>query len=167
MLYIYSATLGRNILANIYELECKKTSPKKADKIGELLILENIIEELTIYDGEILFTFKAKHLDDWAKIFKLKTSGANISPLSAKNLPKSDYVIDKKDEEAYNNLFINLDKTQKMQIAKRATATVTSKFTKKQRAEMKQLCMKPKQYIHYIDKWDKLMDEVKKEIENV
>ena len=165
--YIFSNTLGRNILANIYEKECNKTSPKKMDKIGELLISENIIEEITIYDGEILFTFKAKHLDDWAKIFKLKTSGANISPLSTKNLPKSNYIINKNDEKEYDKLFDNLDKTQKMQVAKRATATITSKFTKKQRAEMKQLCMKPKQYIHYIGKWDKLIDEVKKEIKNV
>ena len=165
--YIFSITLGRNILANIYEMECNKTSPKKADKIGELLISENIIEDLTIYDGEMMFIFKAKHLDDWAKIFKLKTSGANISPLSTKNLPKSDYIINKSDEEAYNILFDNLNKTQKMQVAKRATATITNKFTKKQRAEMKQLCMKPKQYIHYIGKWDKLLDAVRKEINNV
>lgn len=165
--YVFSNTLGRNILSNIYEIECNKTPPKKIDKIGELLISENIIEEITIYDGEILFTFKAKHLDDWAKIFKLKTSGANISPLSTKNLPKSNYVINKNDEKEYNALFNHLSKTQKMQVAKRATATITSKLTKKQKAEMKQLCMKPKQYIHYIGKWNKLIDEVKKEIKNV
>ena len=54
-----------------------------------------------------------------------------------------------------------------MQIAKRATATITSKFTKKQKEEMRKLCMKPKQYIHYIGKWDKLLDEIRKEIKNV
>ena len=54
-----------------------------------------------------------------------------------------------------------------MQVAKHATANITNKFTKKQKAEMKQLCMKPKQYIHYIGKWDKLLDEVRKEISNV
>ena len=80
---------------------------------------------------------------------------------------KSDYIINKSDEEAYNILFDNLNKTQKMQVSKRATATITSKFTKKQMAEMKQLCMKPKQYIHYIGKWDKLLDAVRKEINNV
>lgn len=54
-----------------------------------------------------------------------------------------------------------------MQIAKRATATITSKFTKKQKEEMRKLCMKPKQYIHYIGKWDKLLDEIRKEIKDV
>ena len=65
------------------------------------------------------------------------------------------------------DLFNNLDKTQKMQVAKHATANITNKFTKKQKVEMKQLCMKPKQYIHYIGKWDKLLDEIRKEINNV
>jgi hypothetical protein len=27
--------------------------------------------------------------------------------------------------------------------------------------------MKPKQYIHYIGKWDKLLDEIRKEIKDV
>jgi hypothetical protein len=27
--------------------------------------------------------------------------------------------------------------------------------------------MKPKQYIHYIGKWDKLLNEIRKEIKNV
>ena len=165
--YVFSATLGRNILANIYEVELNQTAPSKAEKIAKLLIDNNIIEEFTPYDGEILFTFKTKHLDDWANIFKLKKSGANISPLSPKNLPKSDYVINSKDEKEYNKLFNGLEKTQKMQIAKRATATITSKFTKKQKEEMRKLCMKPKQYIHYIGKWDKLLDEIRKEIKNV
>ena len=87
--------------------------------------------------------------------------------LPGPDFPTGGYIINKNDEKEYDKLFDNLDKTQKMQVAKRATATITSKFTKKQRAEMKQLCMKPKQYIHYIGKWDKLIDEVKKEIKNV
>lgn len=165
--YIFSSTLSRNILANIYEKELGKTAPSKAEKIAELLIGNNIIEDVTFYDGEILFTFKNKHLNNWANIFKLKKSGANISPLSPKNLPKSNYVIDETDEKEYNKLFNGLDKTQKMQIAKRATANITSKFTKKNKAEMRKLCMKPKQYIHYIGKWNKLLDEIRKEIKNV
>lgn len=165
--YIVGNTLARNILANIYQKELNKEPPKKMDVIAQQLIDEDIIVDITYYDGEIMFTFKAKHLDDWANIFKLKKTGASISPLSPKNLPKSDYKIKQSDENDYNKLFDGCDKVQKMQVAKRATANITNKFTKKQRAEMRQLCMKPKQYIHYIGKWDKLLNEIRKELKNV
>lgn len=165
--YVFSTTLGRNILASIYERELNKNSPKKINTLADELIKKNIITEITYYDGEILFIFPASYLEQWHDIFKLKKTGANISPLSSKNLPKSQYIINKKDEEEYNTLLKNLDKQQKLLITKRATNNITSKFTKKQKAEIRQLCMKPKQYIHYIGKWDKLLNEIRKEIKNV
>lgn len=165
--YVFSTTLGRNILASIYERELNKNPPKKINTLADELIKENIITEITYYDGEILFIFHASYLEQWHDIFKLKKTGANISPLSSKNLPKSQYVINKKDEEEYNTLLKDLDKQQKLLITKRATNNITSKFTKKQKTEMRQLCMKPKQYIHYIGKWDKLLNEIRKEMKNV
>ena len=39
---------------------------------------------------EVEFRFKAKDIDEVATIMKAKTSGANISPFSVKNLPKAD-----------------------------------------------------------------------------
>lgn len=165
--YVFSTTLGRNILASIYERELNKNPPKKINTLADELIKENIITEITYYDGEILFIFPASYLEQWHDIFKLKKTGANISPLSSKNLPKSQYVINKKDEEEYNTLLKDLNKQQKLLITKRATNNITSKFTKKQKTEMRQLCMKPKQYIHYIGKWDKLLNEIRKEIKNV
>ena len=60
-----------------------------------------------------------------------------------------------------------LEKQQKLIISKNAINTIISKLTKKQKAEMKQLGMKPKQYIHYLGKWDKLLNEIRKEIKNV
>lgn len=165
--YVFSTTLGRNILASIYERELNKNPPKKINTLADELIKENIITEITYYDGEILFIFPASYLEQWHDIFKLKKTGANISPLSSKNLPKSQYVINKKDEEEYNTLLKDLNKQQKLLITKRATNNITSKFTKKQKTEMRQLCMKPKQYIHYIGKWDKLLNEIRKEITNV
>lgn len=165
--YVFSNTLGRNILASIYEKEIGKTSPKKMETIANELLEANIITNITYYDGEILFIFSSSYLDEWSNIFKLKKTGANISPLSSKNLPKSKYIINKKDEEEYNQLFINLEKQQKLIISKNAINTIISKLTKKQKAEMKQLGMKPKQYIHYLGKWDKLLNEIRKEIKNV
>ena len=165
--YIFSNTLARNILAAIYEKEIKKNAPKKMETIASKLLEKNIITDITYYDGEILFMFKNSHLDNWHNIFRLKKSGANISPTSPKNLPKSEYIINKNDEARYNILFNNLNKTQKMQIARKSVNNIIEKFTKKQKAEMKTLCMKPKQYIHYIGKWNKLINEVRKEINNI
>lgn len=164
--YIFSIGIGRNILTDIYELETNKKAPKKLETLSDLMIKENIIEDITLYDGELLFIFKASHIDDWAKIFKLKTSGAKISPLSNKNLPKSDYIISKSDEDKYNSILSSLSKTEKMLLAKKVVSQLTSKFTKKDIAEMKQLGMKPKQYIHYKGMWDKLLNELQKEINN-
>lgn len=164
--YIFSIGIGRNILTDIYELETNKKAPKKLEALSDLMIKENIIEDITLYDGELLFIFKATYLDKWAHIFKLKTSGAKISPLSNKNLPKSQYQITKEDEDKYLRLMNGLSKEKKMQIARKATNTLVDKFSKKNKAEMKKLGMKPKQYIHYKGMWDKLIQEITKEINN-
>lgn len=164
--YVFSTGMARNILTEIYNKESTHTAPKKLETLIQHMVDEGIIEDYTLYDGEVLFIFKAVHLDDWAKIFKLKTSGAKISPLSIKNLPKSDYIINEEDEEKYEELMSTIDKDQKRNIARKATANITNKLSKKNKAEMKQLGMKAKQYIHYKGMWDKLLKEIQKEIKN-
>lgn len=165
--YAFGTGMGNNLLRAIYMKEVGKEPPKKPETMASKMIDLGLITDVTFYDGELLFIFKAHYLDDWASIFKLRTSGASISPLSPKNLPKSDYVIPEEDEAKYNSLLPS-DATamDKAGITKRATQTIRAKFTKKQEAEMKKLCMKPKQYIHYIGKWDKLLKEVEKEVNN-
>ena len=164
--YVFSIGVGRNILTDIYEKESTKKPPKKLEPLCEAMVREDIITDYTIYDGEILFIFTAAHLDDWAKIFKLKTSGAKISPLSIKNLPKSDYEIDEADLKKYEEAVASLDRTQKMLIAKSVFGKMTSKMSNAKKAEMRKLGMKPKQYIHYIGKWDDMLKEVQREINN-
>ena len=164
--YVFSTGIGKNILKDIYELETNKKAPTNINTLIDTMIKQDIIDEVTLYDGELLFIFKATHIDDWAHIFKLKTSGAKISPLSNKNLPKSKYEINKKDENQYLSLMNNLSKEEKMQVARRATGIIIDKLSKKDKAEMKKLGMKPKQYIHYKGMWDKLIQEITKEINN-
>lgn len=159
--------LGNNILKNIYEKEFGKESPKKIETIEKHLIDNGYILEITHYDDGILFIFKAEHLDSWANIFKLHHNGSNISPLSSKNLPKSTYIIPAEDETKYKKLWPdNMETMIKAKIAKTAINNIKNKFTKKQFIEMKQLCMKPRQYIHYLGMWDKFLEEVRKEINN-
>lgn len=163
--YVFSIGVGRHILTDIYELETSKKAPKKLESLCEAMIKENIIQDYTVYDGELLFTFKATHLEDWDKIFKLKTSGAKISPLSVKNLPKSDYEISEEDSKRYDDAVASLDRAQKMQIAKKVFNKLIGKLSKAKKTEMRKLGMKPKQYLHYIGSWDKVISEVEKEIE--
>lgn len=164
--YIFSIGIGRNILTDIYKKESTHSPSKKLETLMENMVKEKIIEDYTLYDGEILFIFKAEHLQDWDKIFKLKTSGAKISPLSTKNLPKSDYIIDEEDEKKYNDIVSTLTKNEKLSVPRRAIGNITDKLSKKNKQEMKQLNMKPKQYLHYKGMWDKVLKELQKEIDN-
>lgn len=163
-----STQLGNNILRAIYKKELGKEPPKKNETMEKHLLNENIITSVTHYDDGILFIFKAEHIDDWANIFKLKHNGASISPLSSKNLPKSTYIIPEEDEAKYKALFPkDMEAIDKAQISNRSMKQMKEKFTKKQEAEMKRLCMKPRQYVHYLGKWGDLLKIVEKEINNV
>ena len=46
----------------------------------------NFISNLTILDGELLFRFHNKYMEQFEKYFSPITSGASISPFSSKNL---------------------------------------------------------------------------------
>lgn len=165
--WAFGTGLGNNLLKAIYKKEFGKEPPVKSTTVEKYLLEKNIITDVIHYDGEILFIFKAEHLDDWATIFKLKHSGSNISPLSPKNLPKSSYKINEADEDKYKKLFPkDMEPMVKAKIARNTISAIKNKFTKKQEAEMKRLCMKPRQYIHYIGKWEELLKEVEKEINN-
>ena len=164
--YIFSNGIARNILTEIYERESQHKAPKKLETLVEHAIDEGIIEEATLYDGEVLFIFKAMHLDDWADIFKIKTSGAKISPLSSKNLPKSKYVISKEDEKTYSDILNTVPKDKRLAISRVAMNNIVNSLSATKRKEMKALGMKAKQYINYIGAWDKLLKELKKEIDN-
>lgn len=70
--YIPSIIRGHNIIKYINE------------NFGRDIIFD--IEE---NDSEILFKFKSKYDNDIIPLLKPKTSGANISPFSTKNLPRN------------------------------------------------------------------------------
>lgn len=165
--WAFGTGMGNNLLKAIYKKEFNKEPPAKSSTVEKHLLDEGIIIDVTHYDGELLFIFKAEHIDDWADIFKLKHSGANISPLSPKNLPKSAYLIPEEDEVKYKKLWPdNMEAMAKAKIARNAMGNIKDKFTKKQLAEMKRLCMKPRQYVHYLGMWDKFLEAVEKEINN-
>lgn len=167
--YALSTTsmLANNTLKAIYKKEFDKEPPKKMETLEKHLLDADIILDITHYDDGALFIFRAERLDDWADIFKLKTYGASISPLSSKNLPKSAYIIPEEDEAKCKALFTsNMEPMEKARTTTRAIKVIRANFTNKQESEMKRLCMKPRQYIHYIGKWDEFLKILQEEINN-
>ena len=63
---------------------------------------EDIIFDVKDTDSEVIFKFKANYMTDLEKYLKPKTSGANISPFSTRNLVKNKtYKIPNEELEQY------------------------------------------------------------------
>lgn len=76
----------------------------KDEFINKTLIEEDILLEIDVLDEEVYFTFKADLIDYIAKLVGARTSGASISPMSNKNLPKNNYTIPQDDLDKYNSI---------------------------------------------------------------
>lgn len=81
------------------------------DEYGTDTIFE--IEET---DSELLFKFKAKDDNKIIPILNPKISGASISPFSARNLPKTKYVIPDKDLAMYKNIISKIPRERILNI---------------------------------------------------
>ena len=84
--YIPSLGRGHNILKTINEID------------------QSIIFDIEETDSEILFKFKYADSDKIIPLLKPKTSGANISPFSSKNLPlNKDFKIPDEELQSYKD----------------------------------------------------------------
>lgn len=101
-LALYSPRTGvaYNVLKDYYKQVVGKES-NSYYQAAQKLIESGYINNIDFMDGEVMFTFDAKYLDILHKIIKIRTAGANISPFSAKNLPKQKYVIPDTDMNQY------------------------------------------------------------------
>lgn len=150
--YIPSIGRGHNILKTIKE------------EIGEDIILHT--EET---DSEVLFRFHAKHMDKLEKYLKPKTSGANISPFSTKNLPKSKYSIPDEDLNTYKKLIENIPQNQIIALVHISKNFLQSLTTKKNtyediKADMALKGLKGKEYIHNIGKWNEYIKYLEEQL---
>ena len=107
--YIPKKHKGMNILKKIYQDKVSETFPEEKTS-DEKKYLENLCRELVekeilvsaeVLDFEVIFEFKADMIEYIAKLVGAKTSGANISPFSSKNLPREPYKIPDKDMKLY------------------------------------------------------------------
>lgn len=142
--YIPSIIRGHNIIKYINE------------NFGRDIIFD--IEE---NDSEILFKFKSKYDNDIVPLLKPKTSGANISPFSTKNLPRNkDYKIPDEDLDRYKNIVAKIPRERILDLSHRTNSFIKSLATKKNsiekiKADMAIKGLKGKEYIYSIGMWDK------------
>lgn len=119
-------------------------------------------------DEEVLFRFHSKNMDKLEKYLKPKTNGADRSPFSTKNLPKSKYIIPNEDLVEYKKIIEKIPKNQLITIVHRTNDFLQSLVTKKNTWEMIKSDMalkgiKGKDYIHSIGKWREYIDYLRKE----
>lgn len=125
---------------------------------------DDILFDLRKYDGEASFKFNSKNMELLEKYLKPKTSGANISPFSTKNLPKNkSYKIPDDDLIQYNNIINKIPEDKKLDIAYYTRTFIKSLISKKNtwdmiKSDMAIKGLKGKLYIHAIGKWNEYIN---------
>lgn len=153
--YIPSIGRGHNILKNLEET-------------GKSLIFD--IEET---DSEILFKFKCVNSDLIIPLLKPKISGANISPFSLKNLPKNkDFKIPDDKLTQYKEIVSKIPPEKLLTLSRMTHSYLQTLVTKKNnweniKADMRLKCVKGKEYIYMIGKWDEYLKYLENEIKEM
>ena len=181
--YCPSAGRFKNILKKIYEDKIgnldKFTATKKVkdkeitsydyDSIFKELLDKQILVDIEEYEDEGEFRFKTDLMDYIAKLVKAKTSGANISPLSNKNLPSAKYNIPDEDLIKYRKIIEILEKEEMYLLAqwsKKFDKVIQSKKGKKYdvNVERKMSCLSGKEYIHSIGLFDDYLEFLQQQV---
>ena len=137
---------------------------------SDLSLSSNIIFGLEETDSEVLFKFKYVDSDKIIPLMKPRTSGANISPFSSKNLPRNkDYKIPDEDFIIYKKIIENIPQNQLLSITHTTEKFIKSLSTKRNpieniKADMKLNGLKGKEYIHSIGKWNDYIKYMEKNL---
>ena len=176
--YIPSIGRGRNIIKAIYSDFIKPIEDSEymevieREKDGEITTtnsfnyealykdeeLNKFIHTVIETDEELTFKFKWNLMEQFEKYLKPKTSAANRSPFSSKNLPKCEYIIPEKDMNKYKEVTSKLPKEDALKLGHMTNDYIKTLATKKHKfedikSEMKQKCLRSKEYIHSIGHW--------------
>lgn len=150
-----SAVRGRNIIKAIEE------------NLGT-----EILFDIRDNESEILFKFHAKNMESLEPYLKPKTGGASISPFSKSNLPKIAYDIPLYDINRYKDIVKDVPKNQMVSLAHITTAFLKSLCNRKNpyeklKNDMALKCIKGKEYIHSIGKWEEYLKYLGKELKKI
>ena len=135
----------------------------------ELKNNNNIIWNVVETDSELLFRFNAKDIERLELYLKPKTNGADISPFSSKNLPKTKYTIPDEDLVTYKNIVSKLPQNQLIALVHTTKDFIKSLATKKNtyddiKADMALKGLKGKEYIHSIRKWSEYIEYLERNL---
>lgn len=151
--YIPSLGRGHNVIKAINEMDSS--------------MIFNIEET----DSEILFKFKYSDSDKIIPLLKPKTSGSNISPFSSKNLPRNkEFKIPDEDLNLYKEIVAKIPQERILAITHNTNNFIKSLATKKNpmeniKSDMRKKCLKGKEYIHSIGKWQEYIQYLRDNIE--
>lgn len=155
--YIPSIGRGRNIKK---ELKKQKVEIFNYDESAE----------------EVIFHFLASDIEPVAELMGARTSGANTSPFSPKNLPKNkDVTIPTEKMQEYKAVTAAIQKNDLLLIKKINDAFLTNVLQKNARKQIKgfswkedarklKLSRQVKEYIYYRGFWDKYIEYLDKKI---
>ena len=162
--YIPSIGRGHNILiALAKELKLIKEDEnfRDYDSLYSMLNEDKTIFDISENDEELEFKFNAKNIELVAKYLKPQTSGADISPFSTRNLPKSSYAIPAENLEEYKKITASVSKDNKLlisHITKEFMNNILSKDklyrTISMKTDMRKKCLRGKEYIHSMGYWN-------------
>lgn len=138
------------------------------------------IFEYSESDEEVMFKFLAADIEPVAELMKVRTSGANISPFSAKNLPKNkDVVIPDDEMSKYKAISGKVDKKDILMFKKWNSAfledilqrkirkdTKDKKYNYKEDMKKMKLSRQTKEFIFAKNMWNDYCDYLAKEIES-
>lgn len=179
--FIYRDLINKNNTeTNISEYEVTRNGETVQVKKETITILDeeifkndieksNLILNIEETDSEVLFRFHSKHMKQLEPYLKPKTSGADISPFSSRNLPKTKYTIPDEDLNAYKEIVSKIPKNELISLV-HITKKFLETYAKKNlkgidiKADMALKGLKGKDYIHSIGAWDKYIEYLKKNI---
>jgi hypothetical protein len=186
VLLFYCPTLGRfrNILKMVYEdkignanlLQVSTISDKGIERITfnieamyKKLLDKGILVYIDEMDFEGEFGFKTEDMKYIAELVGAKTSGANISPFSTRNLPSKKYDIPTEDLSKYKEIINVLEKNELVKVAHITTHFDDVIQAKKGKlydinAKRKLSCLNGKEFIHSIGLFDEYLKFLKQGI---
>lgn len=132
----------------------------------------NIIFDIERTDVEVLFKFRYVNSDKIIPLLKPRTTGCNISPFSSKNRPKSNFTLPDDKLEEYKKITASIPYEKRLSIGHITKAYLQTLVTKKNtweniKSDMRLKCVKGKEYIYMIDKWNEYLKYLEDEIKEM
>ena len=132
----------------------------------------SLIFDIEETDSEILFKFKYVNSDKIIPLLKPRTSGSQISPFSSKNLPDSNFKIPDDKLTQYKQIVSKIPPEKLLTLSRMTHSYLQTLITKKNtweniKSDMRLKCVKGKEYIYMIDKWDEYLKYLENEIKEM